>query len=161
MLDYLGIFLASYLQYVLCAFLLALLVYPKAKRNMNLHMVLAATISLIIARIGIKTIILLFYSRPRPFMVLNWVHPLISTSVSENFQSFPSGHALFFFALAAAVYGFNKKLGAWYFAAAILMSLARIYTGVHWPSDILAGAVLGTAAGWAITYFYKKIIMKA
>jgi undecaprenyl-diphosphatase len=83
---------------------------------------------------------------------------------NEIGQSFPSGHAAFFFALATAVTLFNKKVhpersrrtGIWLFVGAFLISLARIYAGVHYPSDILAGAAVGVFSGWLVWRIFKK-----
>ena len=57
--------------------------------------------------------------------------------------SFPSGHSAFYFALAFSLFYFNKKWGWWFTVLAFFMGLARIFTGVHYPSDILGGALLG------------------
>ena len=79
--------------------------------------------------------------------------------VAENkdFQSFPSGHAAIFFAIAMAIYFFNKKLGIVFFIGAVLIGFARIFTGIHWPSDVLAGAIIGIISGIIIIkLFFKK-----
>jgi len=89
-------------------------------------------------------------------MNLASVHKLISVSRAENFQSFPSGHAIFFFALSAVAYSFNKKLGIFFLICSIIMGIARIFVGVHWPSDILGGAVLGIMVGAVISRLYIK-----
>ena len=155
-LDYLGIFLAEYSQYVLGAILLVLLFYPQNKKEDNRSMVVLSLTAAIIARYVVKTGILFLYGRSRPYVVLNTAHKLIPTSIAENFQSFPSGHAIFFFALAAVLYKFDKKLGNWFFGVATIMGIARVFVGVHWPSDIIGGAVLGIIVGWA-TYFGYKV----
>jgi undecaprenyl-diphosphatase len=74
-----------------------------------------------------------------------------------NEQSFPSGHASFAFGLATIVYFYNKKWGIAFFVMAILISTARVFTGVHWPSDILAGATVGIFSGWLINKLFNKI----
>ena len=89
-------------------------------------------------------IIRALYHRVRPISV-DAVHQL----VTNDAWAFPSGHAAFFFALATGVLLYNKKLGTLYYIFAALMGLARIFIGVHWPTDILFGAALGmlTALG--------------
>ncbi len=74
----------------------------------------------------------------------------------EADSSFPSGHAIFVFALATGVYYYNKTLGRWLFAASVLVGVSRIFVGVHWPYDIVAGAVLGIATAWACNEIFKK-----
>ncbi len=153
-LDILGIFLAHYLPYVLIVILLSFCLTSGFKQKWG--MVLVAFISAGTASLIVKRIILFFIQRPRPYMVLSQSHTLISKAVSENFQAFPSGHALFFFALAMAVYFYHKKWGIFFFIWAGLMGLARIFTGVHWPSDILGGAILGVAIACLIQFLYVK-----
>jgi membrane-associated phospholipid phosphatase len=61
--------------------------------------------------------------------------------------SFPSGHAATSFTAAAALGALTPGARVPLFVAASLMSLTRPYLGVHYPSDVLAGAVLGGALG--------------
>lgn len=81
------------------------------------------------------------YGRPRPFAVLSGVHQLISTSFSH--KSLPSSHATVAFALATAVFLFNRPAGWLMYIAAFLVAWGRVYVGVHYPFDVLAGAILG------------------
>ncbi len=117
-------------------------------------MVIVSLFAACVARWVVKTAILLVYHRPRPFALLQGVHQYISTSPSESFQSFPSGHTIFFFALATSLFMFNKKLGWWFFAAAFVMGVARVMAGIHWPTDILGGAILGILVGWVVYKIY-------
>jgi undecaprenyl-diphosphatase len=66
----------------------------------------------------------------------------------ENSFSFPSGHATFYFSLATVAWYESKPMSAALFAAALLMGIARVAAGLHWPSDILAGAIIGITAGF-------------
>ncbi len=75
----------------------------------------------------------------RPFVRLADITPLFNPGDSN---SFPSGHAAFFFALALAVYAVDQKFGQWLIAGATIISLARVMAGVHWPLDILGGLAL-------------------
>ena len=156
-LDWLGIFFAEYFQYVLGLLLLAVIVFSK-ERTKKLCMAAAAVLSALLARFAVKGLILMFYSNPRPYAGNFSVRQLVSTP-GENFQSFPSGHALFFFAAATAIYCYDKKLGMVFFTAALLISFARIFVGVHWPSDILAGALLGIITGW-LAYKTVRLLKK-
>ena len=65
---------------------------------------------------------------------------------------------------AGAIYHFEskidpKKLGKFFYVATILMTLARIAAGVHYPSDILAGMIIGIACGW-FTFKYITPLLK-
>lgn len=77
--------------------------------------------------------------------------PIVMTL--ENWSSFPSDTASLFFALSFGVLRLSRPLGAALMAcSAIWICLPRIYLGIHYPSDILAGALLGIVAAWgAIT----------
>jgi len=140
-LDYIGIFLADYLEYFLIILALFFLFLPKAKFVRKRLIIISAFISAIISRFFITEIIRFFYHRPRPYIVLESAQKIISEN--KDFSSFPSGHAAFFFALAMGIYFYNKKLGILFFIATILMGIARIFVGVHWPTDILGGAIIG------------------
>lgn len=68
-----------------------------------------------------------------PSMLLTW-------------SSFPSDHAVLFFTLATGIFLVSRRPGLLLYAHAIVViSLTRVYLGVHYPSDILAGALLGCA----------------
>ena len=70
--------------------------------------------------------------------------------------SFPSQHALNNFAVAAFFWAIwpRKNRVAWLFAIAFLISIGRLYEGVHYPSDVLGGAMIGCviALGWGSLY---------
>lgn len=141
-LDAAGIFLADYFQYLLIA---AIIFLFQKKWRAYIQIIL----SVVLARLVLTELIRFFYYRSRPFVDYQ-VNQLI---FHEPDGSFPSGHAAFFFALASAVYFRNKKAGYWFFAAAFLISAARIFAGVHYPSDILVGAIVGIFSGWLINKF--------
>jgi undecaprenyl-diphosphatase len=101
---------------------------------------------------GITEIIRFYYHHPRPPIALN-IMPLFP----ETTYSFPSGHAVFFFGIAMGVYMINKKLGRWLFAVSVLICLARVMAGVHWPSDVIVGAVLGTLTAWVVFKIWKQL----
>ena len=82
------------------------------------------------------------YFRPRPFAVLD-VQALFYMPTDS---SFPSNVAGVGFAIATAVFLRHRKLGAALYALALLWSSGRVYSAVHYPTDILAGAAMGVAA---------------
>ncbi|MEK7162992.1 MAG: phosphatase PAP2 family protein [Patescibacteria group bacterium] len=149
-LDWLGIFLANYLGYFLVAIAILILIKEKDRRR-QIYFFSLVMLSVIISRGIITEIIRFFYYRPRPFLVLE-IKPLIS---HISTASFPSGHAAAFFALALAVFYFNKKVGWWFLISAVFMGLARIFVGVHWPSDILAGMIVGLGSVWLVRFIFK------
>ena len=62
-------------------------------------------------------------------------------------RSFPSSHTSSNFAVAAVLVLFYRRWGGLYFLMAAAIGYSRIYTGAHWPSDVLASAFLGTGIG--------------
>jgi membrane-associated phospholipid phosphatase len=91
--------------------------------------------------IGLNYAVKLIVKRPRP--VLEGLPPLGGAPSS---LSFPSAHATSSFAVATAMTRV-EPLGALAFLLAIALSLGRPYLGMHYPSDVLAGAVLGVVLG--------------
>jgi len=144
-LDGAGIFFAQYFEYALVGFTLFFL-------RKNFRVILSAFSAAVLARFGIVELIRLFWSRARPFIGNN-VNLLIG---HENTSSFPSGHAAFYFGLSTVVYFYNKKAGIVFFIASFLVSIARIFVGVHWPTDVLGGAIVGILSGWLVLKVFKK-----
>jgi decaprenylphosphoryl-5-phosphoribose phosphatase len=91
--------------------------------------------------IGVNYLVKLVVRRPRP--VLEGLPPLGGAPSS---LSFPSAHATSSFAVATAMTRVDS-LGALAFLLAFALSLGRPYLGMHYPSDVLAGAVLGVVLG--------------
>jgi len=92
-------------------------------------------------------------ARPRPFSVLaDVILPIGSTGT----YSFPSNHALNNFAAAVFFYRLYPNLKWALFITAFLVSISRIYLGLHYPSDILGGALIGSVFG----YIFAEIILR-
>ena len=91
--------------------------------------------------IGLNFVVKAIFKRPRP--VLEGLPPLGGAPSS---LSFPSAHATSSFAVATAMTRV-EPLGALAFALAIALALGRPYLGMHYPSDVVAGALLGLALG--------------
>jgi undecaprenyl-diphosphatase len=87
---------------------------------------------------------------PRPFLDLANVSALFP----ESGFAFPSGHAAFFSAFAVSIFFTHKKAGYVFMFFALLISLARIIAGVHFPIDILGGFVLG----YLLALLFKRLL---
>ena len=87
-----------------------------------------------------------FYVRPRPFVALE-IESLINHGATG---SFPSRHAVGAFVIAAVIWQINKRAGKILFLLAAVTGLSRIMVGVHYPLDIIAGALLAVAVGLAV-----------
>ena len=77
---------------------------------------------------------------------------MLAPNTAGSYESFPSGHALFFFAIGYMIYLYDKKWGYFFLFLAILMGVARVMVGMHYPLDILGGAIIGMLVAF---YFYK------
>ena len=141
-LDSIGIFLAEYLPYILIL-IIAILAMINLKKYSKL--VVESAISALVARFMVVEIIRWLWERPRPF-----VNNIVNQLIDHSSASFPSGHAAFFFAVSTIIYLYNKKLGTIFFLASVLIGIARVFSGIHWPSDILVGAVVGVVVAWII-----------
>lgn len=93
-------------------------------------------------------------ARPRPFLLDLSITPLITPPTGF---SFPSGHSVSSFAAAFVLYRLLPKgYGIPAITLAVLISLSRIYLGVHYPSDILAGLLLGFAIAKVVLWLMQK-----
>jgi undecaprenyl-diphosphatase len=94
-----------------------------------------------------------FWDRPRPYQDHpHGVIPLITPSLDP---SFPSDHATAAFAIAFGILFVARRAGWLFLAWAALIGISRILAGMHYPSDVLAGAAVGLASG----FFTARIAM--
>ena len=85
-------------------------------------------------------------SAPRPYEVLD-IDPLIRKDTKG--KSFPSRHVFSVFVIAATWLYFYPMVGVFFLAAGVLLAAVRVLGGVHFPRDVLAGAILGLLCGGA------------
>ena len=104
---------------------------------------------------GAVTILKAATNRVRPCGALGWAHTLAIDVPSDG--SFPSGHAAGTFAFALFVCGFKPRAAFVLIPIACLIALTRVALGVHYPSDVLAGAVLGSTIGWGSARAYRSL----
>ena len=81
-----------------------------------------------------------------------------AATTTPNTPSFPSGHATTAFAAAAAIGVFHPRLRVPLFALAGLVGLSRVYLGVHYGLDVLAGAALGVVIGLVVACALRRLI---
>jgi len=109
------------------------------------------TIGVLIAW-GISYAMKISFTVARPFIQFPDIVPLFLYG-GEGYNSFLSGHATLFAALAIAIYLHHKKVGFIFIFFAIVIGIARVIAGVHFPIDVLVGWLLGGLVSW-ITYRY-------
>jgi undecaprenyl-diphosphatase len=112
---------------------------------------LASASGLVAAAVAMLTnqVISHLWERPRPFTAHAAATHLLSAPSPD--PSFPSDHAAVAFAIAFAVLAFSRRAGIGFLVAAAMIGLSRIALGMHYPSDVIAGAVVGWAAALLVT----------
>ena len=128
---------AGFLSIAAC---LALLLQPKWRRVGE-----AATVSMILEFLVVNLLLKNWVARVRPYHLLE----------DPADYSFPSGHTGAAFAVASVMFlGMPHSIGVPALIVASLIGFSRIYLGVHFPTDVLGGVVIGCAAGfvaWKLT----------
>lgn len=119
---------------------LILLIYPKTRK-----VGFAALLGLAFEVLCCNFIIKPFVARPRPCDVNTTIQLLISKPTDF---SFPSGHTGASFAAVSSLYFSKNRLWIPSLILAVLIGFSRLYLYVHYPSDVLAGALTGIMTGW-------------
>jgi membrane-associated phospholipid phosphatase len=128
--------------------LVAIPLWLGGKREASIYaLVLVAVVTLV------TEVMKVVVDRQRPSAELSGVHTILSASG----PSFPSAHASRAFAVALLVWrNTNHRWGAAGIAIASLIALSRVYLGVHWPSDVAAGTLLGLLLARLMEYATKR-----
>lgn len=130
-----------------------LLLLFKKTRKVGLCCALALIFDLLVVNIAIKPLV----ARIRPYVVLNEINILTH---QPGDHSFPSGHSAGSFACAWAFFrAYKKKWRIPVLVLASLVSLSRLYVGVHYPTDVLGGVVIGIIVG-ELGYRLGKLIWR-
>lgn len=92
-------------------------------------------------------------ARPRPC----WIHDTVQLLIKvPRDYSFPSGHTQASFAAASALMQTNKKAGISACVLAVLIAFSRLYLYVHFPTDVLAGILIGICCGLLSGWIFRK-----
>ncbi|MEE1085914.1 MAG: phosphatase PAP2 family protein [Schaedlerella sp.] len=127
----------------------------KKTRKAGIAALLALLFNLFFTNVTLKNVV----ARTRPYDVIEGLDILIKRLGS---YSFPSGHTACSFAAAFAYYQClsQKKLGIAALVLAGLIGFSRMYVGVHFLTDVLGGALVGTFAAWISVKLVNKISEK-
>lgn len=150
--KYLNNFAKLYADYGIVIYALVILIawfLARKSNNLRSEAILIFTVVATLISLGIGQIISHIVARQRPYVFHQHAQVLISRS--SDF-TFPSDHATGVAALATGLYFLNKKLGIAAWLLAVLMAFTRIYVGVHYPSDVLGGLILGACV---VTILHK------
>ncbi len=124
-------------------------IIPKT-RKVGFTVCLSLIFSVLISNVTLKPLI----ARTRPYDLIEGIRLIIDAP--KDF-SFPSGHTSASFAAAAAIFAYNKKWGSIPLILAFLIGFSRLYLYVHFPTDVLGGAVIGSICA-IISYYSIKLI---
>jgi len=151
-------FAINFLSSDMVFFLIVSAIFLSSVRIRNLLRVWITLILTAIAGIGVKT----FFSRPRPFQagVVATFANLIENSFSSWNTSFPSLHSATIFSVIPFFFEEKRIVRNSWIVFAVLVSLSRIYLGVHYLSDIIFGASMGYGIGYLIFKISHRKIKK-
>ena len=122
----------------------------KKTRKLSIVILISLAFSALFGNLVLKPI----FERARPFLSNPSIVLLIN---APKGYSFPSGHTITSFASAVPIFMFSKKLGIPALILASLIAFSRLYLYVHFPTDVLAGILLGTCVSIIIYKFaFKK-----
>lgn len=145
LLDFFAVACAEYLGYVLLGYL-----FIAALANNNWGLFFIPLLVAGVSRFVVTQAVYIFYQRKRPVETLS-ITALIK---KPNHPSFPSGHTAFFFGLSFGLFFFSTPLTMAFIIASCFIALARIFCGVHWPSDILGG-IASALVAWLVVLLLK------
>lgn len=104
---------------------------------------IASAISLAVSHLPVA-ILKKMYPRNRPYIALDEIH-VLDNPLKDH--SFPSGHTTAIFSIITPIIMYLPLAGSVLFPLVILVGLSRILLGLHYPSDVLAGSILGISVG--------------
>ncbi len=133
-MSFLTFFGSSIFSIILCIGLLCF--YKYFSINLFLHITAVIIMSQIIVH-TIKHLVV----RPRPCYALS--NTIIKKLPPVNSYSFPSGHTCTAFCIAFTLSKFFTGFAALFYVIAVLVGISRIYLGMHYPTDVIVGSLIG------------------
>jgi undecaprenyl-diphosphatase len=123
----------------------------RKRRDLAIHLGSALIIATV-AGLPLKGLI----ARPRPDLFASIQLNVPMPELLSTAHSFPSGHTLLAAAFAGVIWTYYKDYRAWLaFTFVALVGTARVFQGLHWPSDVLGSILLGFLAAWAAGFVLK------
>ncbi len=139
----------GYIYYVI----LAILLINKKTRKVGIVMGIAMILNYLISNLGLKP----FIARTRPYDINTAVEILVHKPSS---YSFPSGHSAQAFCVASAFLFMNFKYAKPMLIFACVIAFSRLYLYVHFPSDVIGGALIGLLCGYLAYQIFNRIVKK-
>lgn len=138
--------------YVVTAITLILIAFKKTRR-IGIETLIAFLIKLLIINVILKNLV----ARDRPCWINESVDMLVR--IPKDY-SFPSGHSGALVLIGTVVTCHNKKAGIPILIMAFIVMFSRLYLYVHFPTDVLAGALIGMTLGLLVVYCTRKFLEK-
>lgn len=133
-----------------------LLIITSRYRRTGFLMLLCLAMGFVVCNLTLKNTI----QRIRPFIAVEGLEHLMGNLADADSWSFPSGHTCSSFAAAYALTRGLGKKGALFYVPAAMISFSRLYIGVHYPSDVLAGAATGTVVAIFVHGVFNRLILE-
>jgi len=146
------IFLARWFAWIIIGCGILFFIFEYRNHPKKLFVEIIATASTVFVAWGISAIIKNITHVARPFVVSGGVSNFY---VAGN-ASFPSGHATVFFALATAIYLYNKRVGVFFYLAAVIIATSRVLVGVHYSIDVILGALIGIVVALSVNSIFSR-----
>lgn len=152
--KYFWIFWGNYAFVIFCLVGLYVLITPELHENWQ-SLVGLSILSFVFSRGVVVSLINQFVKRARPYQRFN-TKPEETKFFSFRdsiHDSFPSRHTAAYFSVASVVFLFLPTLGAILIITSVIAGVARVVMGWHWPTDILAGLIIGSVVGYLTVQF--------
>ncbi|TWT25343.1 phosphatase PAP2 family protein [Planomicrobium sp. CPCC 101110] len=137
------IFIAEYFLYLMIVPIGLFLFAPRFRNRRLVAAALLTVAAALILRIGVAKL----HSNLQPFAELPDVNQLVEKTVGN---SFPSDHTILFFSLCTTFALFSKRFGWLWMLLGALVGFSRVWVGVHYPADVIAGALTAIAAAFIV-----------
>lgn len=144
------VFIAEYTVIFLAA---TIILFWFTRINQNRIMIICGSLTFVFAEIFGK-IAGKIHSNHQPFAELSHVNQLIEKAVDN---SFPSDHTILFFSFCMTFWLFKGAKGAIWILIALLVGISRIWVGVHYPADILVGAMISIVTAFMVFRIIPKL----
>lgn len=148
LLNHLGEVIAKLAPEIWAVVFLILWFWPPMRQSRTRRAVVYAVVAGALAVVLNIIVAHIFPYRPRPFVLdPHHIHALLSHA---HDSSFPSDHAAGSFGFAVGLFYAGVSDGLWALLFAAAVALSRVFAGLHWPTDVLAGAVIGIISGFIV-----------
>jgi undecaprenyl-diphosphatase len=128
---------------------------PENRREANRRHIVGALLGVLIALILARALADVLPERVRPMYnpYIAYRPPSLPINMNlENWSAFPSDTAAFFLGLAFGIFRLSRRVSIFLLIyASVWICLPRVYLGIHYPSDLLAGAAIGILSVWVLT----------